>query len=77
MAGKHGGARPGAGRKRKQPPAKQQPAARSDRTNLKATLLEQQHKRAIARGRRETAARIRARLEFLREFAVGVSSSVG
>jgi hypothetical protein len=69
MPGKHGGARPGAGRKRKvQVEIPSHQTLVNDRTRLKAAALEQQQYRAIARGRLETASRIEAkRLDFLRE----------
>ena len=65
MASGHGGWRPGAGRKRKQQTVEHQQPSRS---GVKASALEHQRARAIARGRLETAARIEAkRLEFMEE----------
>ena len=73
MAGKHGGARPGAGRKRKQQPDDRgslvvisSDNVRSERLQRMAAVLELQHRRAIGRGQLEIAARIRARLKFLK-----------
>ena len=65
MAGKHGGSRPGAGRKSKTW-ANQNVPAWLPRQQQQIELLEQQARRATARGRLEIAERLqKQRLELL------------